>query len=55
MKGVADKPAPSLLVLSPFTTGLDPFEKMDVVNVAAKHLRRRDKQGGAEMTILPLS
>ena len=53
-KVVQTKLPSSNLVLLPFTTGLDPFEQIAVVTVAAKNFRRRHERGGARMAILPL-
>ena len=39
VKGARDKRATYLLVLSPFTMGLDPFEQMNVTITPSKHFR----------------
>ena len=44
-KGIEDEPASSPRVLLPFTMGLDPFEQMTVVTVAAKHFRAAIGEG----------
>ena len=49
------EPTSSRLVLLPFITGLGPFEQMALAATTAKHFRCHHRQGGARMTILPLS
>ena len=52
--GVQPEPAHSPHILVPSITGLDPFKAMVMSVAAAKHLRRRQRQGGASMTTLVL-
>ena len=54
-KVVQTKPPSSRLVLSPFITGLDPFELMALAATTAEHFRRRQGRGGARRTISPSS